>query len=48
MQRRLIILKDGRYMIFYTFDDESAAPADSGAASAPRQPVNEAEDEESV
>lgn len=35
-------------MIFYTFDDESAAPADSGEASASQQPVNEAEDEESV
>lgn len=35
-------------MIFYTFDDESAAPADSGEAIVQPPAENEAEDEESV
>ena len=34
MHRRRITLKDGRYMIFYTFsdDNQSAAPSDSEEA----------------
>jgi hypothetical protein len=34
MQRRQITLEDGRYLIFYSFDAETAAPvdADEGAA----------------
>jgi hypothetical protein len=32
MQRRQITLEDGRYLIFYTFDDErAAAPSPSSA-----------------
>lgn len=45
MRRRRITLKDGRYMIFYTFEGESSAPADEGKAIPEPQPVNEAEDE---
>ena len=35
MQRRQITLEDGRYLIFYTFDDETDAPStndDAGAS----------------
>ncbi|HYP01260.1 MAG TPA: hypothetical protein VER76_13800 [Pyrinomonadaceae bacterium] len=31
MQRRQITLEDGRYLVFYTFDEETVAPANSGA-----------------
>ena len=35
MQRRQITLEDGRYLIFYTFDDERAgAPPSSAPAQA--------------
>ena len=30
MQRRQITLEDGRYLIFYTFDGETGAPANPG------------------
>ncbi|HKP71694.1 MAG TPA: hypothetical protein VJT82_02080 [Pyrinomonadaceae bacterium] len=29
MQRRQITLEDGRYLIFYTFDEETAASSNS-------------------
>ncbi|MCA1564597.1 MAG: hypothetical protein LC803_02855 [Acidobacteria bacterium] len=29
MQRRQITLEDGRYLIFYTFEDETAATSNS-------------------
>ena len=29
MRRRQITLEDGRYLIFYTFDEETATPSDS-------------------
>ncbi|MBA2408957.1 MAG: hypothetical protein H0V62_03980 [Gammaproteobacteria bacterium] len=40
MRKRQIALKDGRYMIFYTFEDDSRSPTDedsgtSGSRSAP-------------
>ena len=37
MQRRQITLADGRYLIFYTFEDSTQAPVEPGAlpASAP-------------
>lgn len=34
MQRRQITLEDGRYLIFYTFDEETASPSNFGAADA--------------
>lgn len=34
MQRRQITLEDGRYLIFYTFDDESAAASSSSTQNA--------------
>ena len=34
MQRRQITLEDGRYLIFYTFDDETASPSTSVAEDA--------------
>jgi hypothetical protein len=46
MQRRQITLEDGRYLIFYTFDEETAAPSNSneGAAESPaRQPEPDAQ-----
>jgi hypothetical protein len=47
MHRRRITLKDGRYMIFYTFDGEPevAAPDDAEEAIVEPQPKNEAGDE---
>jgi hypothetical protein len=30
MQQRRITLEDGRYLIFYTFEDEAAPPASGG------------------
>ena len=32
MQRRRITLEDGRYLVFYTFDEETASPSASGTA----------------
>jgi hypothetical protein len=29
MQRRQITLEDGRYLVFYTFDEETAPPSNS-------------------
>lgn len=53
MQRRQITLEDGRYLVFYTFEEESApteassAASDSaapgGATDAPAEPLAEAE-----
>lgn len=40
MQRRQITLEDGRYLIFYTFEEEAESPANSVAG--------EARDEESL
>ena len=31
MQRRQITLEDGRYLIFYTFEEETSSPSNSGA-----------------
>jgi hypothetical protein len=31
MQRRKITLEDGRYLIFYTFEEEAASPSSSVA-----------------
>lgn len=31
MQRRQTTMEDGRYLIFYTFDDETTSPSTSGA-----------------
>jgi hypothetical protein len=41
MQRRQITLEDGRYLIFYTFEDETAAPSNSNesAAESPGRPA---------
>lgn len=49
MQRRQITLEDGRYLIFYTFDGETAAPskpdeeAGAGAADSGRRAEPEVE-----
>lgn len=32
MQRRQITLEDGRYLIFYTFDDETTAASSSSSS----------------
>lgn len=47
MHRRRITLADGRYLIFYTFDDE-AASAQQGASqeSSRREPEPEPQSEE--
>ncbi|MDQ3135813.1 MAG: hypothetical protein M3Q76_13615 [Acidobacteriota bacterium] len=52
MQRRQIILEDGRYLIFYTFEGEAVSPAAAEAAGTP-QPIEpearpEAEEERRV
>ena len=31
MQQRRITLEDGRYLVFYTFDEETAPPSNSDA-----------------
>jgi predicted lipoprotein with Yx(FWY)xxD motif len=38
MQRRQITLADGRYLIFYTFDEEAAASSPSGENAGDEQP----------
>jgi hypothetical protein len=38
MQRRQITLEDGRYLVFYTFEEETASPSNSGAASRDEEP----------
>lgn len=50
MEKREVRLEDGRYLIFYTFDEKSVMLA-SGEADAPRpepEAEPEAEDERSV
>jgi hypothetical protein len=52
MHKRQITLKDGRYMIFYTFDDTEtvvARPREQDATPPPKpNPVIESEDERNV
>ena len=52
MHRRRITLADGRYMIFYTFDEGPAPPASDGkeADGPAREPlaIPQAEEERSV
>jgi hypothetical protein len=55
MHKRQITLADGRYLIFYTFEDENKAPAASSAPEdaegkrrEPTDPKPEAEDERHV
>ena len=51
MRRRQITLADGRYLIFYTFEDEavSGLPGGDAAAARPEPEVKpEAEEERSV
>jgi hypothetical protein len=36
MQRRQITLEDGRYLVFYTFEEETASPSNSGAGASAR------------
>lgn len=48
MQRRRITLKDGRYMIFYTFEDEPPRAAVREAPPAGPHAENEAEDNRGV
>jgi hypothetical protein len=48
MKRRRITLTDGRYLIFYTFEDEAAEPGSAAQAGAqqqrePEQPVEAGE-----
>ena len=43
MQQRRITLEDGRYLIFYTFDEETAPPSNSGAAGAEDSSAQRAE-----
>ncbi len=52
MQQRRITLDDGRYLIFYTFEDEGAQAATDeareGAAQASPKPEPQAEEERRV
>jgi hypothetical protein len=50
LKRRRITLEDGRYLIFYTFDEESAPRAadDTGGEHCEEEPEPEAEEERSV
>jgi hypothetical protein len=49
MRRRQITLADGRYLIFYTFEDEAVAGLPGGEASHREPEVRpEAEEERSV
>ena len=50
MEKREVRLEDGRYLIFYTFDEKPAMPAsDEGVAGRPEPRAEpEAEDERSV
>jgi predicted lipoprotein with Yx(FWY)xxD motif len=45
MHRRRITLKDGRYMIFYTFDDDAQAAASAGSKEAVSESETEAEEQ---
>ena len=52
MHKRRITLPDGRYLIFYTFEDQSAAPAsaseEDGAERPEPEPLPDAEEERRV
>jgi hypothetical protein len=49
MRRRRITLEDGRYLIFYAFDEKSARTSSAGADGDVRpEPKAEAEEERSV
>jgi predicted lipoprotein with Yx(FWY)xxD motif len=51
MHKRQITLKDGRYMIFYTFDEDEAGDTgqrEQAAPPPPPDPVIESEDERNV
>lgn len=39
MQRRQITLEDGRYLIFYTFDEEAASPIPPESAGDEQSPA---------
>jgi hypothetical protein len=39
MQRRQITLEDGRYLIFYTFEEETASHANSGTPARDEEPT---------
>jgi hypothetical protein len=41
MQQRRITLPDGRYLIFYTFEDEATAPVSSDGEAGARRPEPE-------
>jgi hypothetical protein len=49
MHQRRITLPDGRYLIFYTFEEEARAPAasdeEAGARRPGSEPVQEAEED---
>jgi hypothetical protein len=48
-KKRRIILKDGRYLIFYTFEDPSAPPfEDAEAKRAKFEPEPQTKDQRSV
>lgn len=50
MQKREVKLEDGRYLIYYTFDEKPAPQASAGAGAPRPEPKAEpeAEDERSV
>jgi hypothetical protein len=43
MQRRQITLEDGRYLIFYTFDEETTAASSTGNAGDEKSSAREEE-----
>jgi hypothetical protein len=45
MHRRRITLKDGRYMIFYNFDDDAQPAAPAGSKEAVSESESEAEEQ---
>ena len=48
-KKRWIILKDGRYLIFYTFEDPSAPPSEDAEAKRPKfEPEPQTKDQRSV
>lgn len=46
MEKRQITLEDGRYLIFYTFEDEQPAPPAEKSEADGREPAPDAEAEE--
>jgi hypothetical protein len=42
MQIREIKLKDGRYLIFYAFEDEARTPSERPDQQPPKQSINDA------